>query len=120
LILVLLCVGPIAYAQAPQRPKVNVRLITDEADAVLRILEKREGSQEVTDEDWRNVFSSEGYVRLKKRELSMQRPFEDTDFKNFVLSADLLRRREALAETLNRWKSTDVSKVAERPLAYLP
>lgn len=120
LIFIFLCLGPVAYAQALQRPRVDVRLITDEADAVLRILEKRAGSQEITEEDWQKVFSSEGYVRLKKRELSMQRSFEDVDFKNFVLSADLLQRREALAETLNRWKGTDVSKVAERPLAYLP
>jgi hypothetical protein len=120
LIFVLLCAGSNASAQAPPRPRVDVRLITDEADAVLQILAKREGSQEITEEDWRKVFSSEGYVRLKKRELAMRRPFEDADFKNFVLSADLLRRREALAETLTKWEGTDVGGVAALSLAYLP
>lgn len=100
--------------------RVMVRIVTDEADAVLQILARKEASQEITEADWQKVFSSEGYVRLKQRELSMQRPFEEADFKKFVLSDDLLSRRSALADTLARWKNADVGKLAELPLAYLP
>ena len=60
--------------------------MTDEAEAVLRILHKKEVSAQITDADWQRVFSSEGYGRLKKRELAMSHPFEDADFKAFVLS----------------------------------
>lgn len=99
---------------------MNVRIVTDEADAVLQILEKREAGQQVTEADWQKVFSSEGYVRLKQREHSLKRSFEDADFKEFVLSGNLVQRRKALADTLAEWKQTNVEKIALRPLAYLP
>lgn len=50
----------------------------------------------------------------------MQRLFEDADFKTFVLSENLVKRRQALAETLAKWKETNVNQIATRPLAYLP
>src|SRR5215470_13856832 len=81
--------------------QVNVRLVTDEAEAVLSILAKRKANEAITDSDWQRVFQSEGYVRLKKRETSMQRSFEDADFKTFVLSDQLAARTPALAETLS-------------------
>lgn len=120
LIFLLLFTGSDVSGQTSPSSGVDVRIITDEADALLQVLAKRENSLEITEEDWRKIFSSEGYVRLKKRELSLKRPFEDADFKDFVLSADLLRRRQSLAETLAGWKDADVDKVARRPLAYLP
>ena len=66
--------------------QVNVRLVTDEAEAVLNVLKKRTANQPIDETDWQRIFQSEGYVRLKKRETSMQRSFEDVDFKTFVLS----------------------------------
>lgn len=107
-------------AQTSLTPRVTVQIVTDEADAVLDILAKKEKGLEITDADWQKVFQSEGYVRLKNREQSMQRSFEDTDFKVFVLSENLIKRRLALADTLAKWKETDVNKIAGRPLAYLP
>ena len=109
-----------ATAQRSSTGRVNVRIVTDEADAVLQILEKREAGKEITAADWQKVFSSEGYVRLKQREHSLQRSFEDDDFKKFVLSDSLVKKRKALADTLAEWKQTDVEKIASRPLAYLP
>ena len=99
---------------------VNVRLVTDEAEAVLAILAKRKASQPVNDADWQRVFQSEGYVRLKQRETSMKRSFEDPDFKTFVMSEQLLQRAAALDETLARWKQADTSRAANLALAYLP
>lgn len=64
---------------------MNVKMIADEPEAVLSILAKRKNNQPITEEDWRRLFQSEGYVRLKRRELGMKRSFEDTDFKSFVL-----------------------------------
>ena len=107
-------------AQNPSSGRVNVKIVTDEADAVLHILSKKNSGQQINDEDWQRVFKSEGYVRLKQREHSMQRSFEDEDFKAFVLSDSLAQRRDALAETLAKWKGTQVEQIASRPLAYLP
>jgi len=110
----------LAPAQSTVPPAVNVRLVTDEAEAVLAILSKRKGSQPITDADWQRVFESEGYVRLKKREVSFKRSFEDADFKTFVLSEQLAERAQALDETLQRWKQVDITQAAGLALAYLP
>src|ERR1044071_9973256 len=105
---------------ARQQSRVNIRVITDEADAVLAILVKRKANQTLTDSDWQRVFSSEGYVRLKQRETSMKRSFEESDFKTFALSAELLSRADALTKTLQDWKTADVTHPAQLALAYLP
>lgn len=103
-----------------QSSAVNVRLVTDEAEAVLTVLEKRKSNQPIAEEDWLRVFQSEGYIRLKQRETSMQRSFEDADFKTFVLSDQLGERAQALKETLSRWKDADVTRAARAALVYLP
>ncbi|MFM9905199.1 MAG: DUF5700 domain-containing putative Zn-dependent protease [Pyrinomonadaceae bacterium] len=107
-------------AQTVSADRVNVKIVTDEADAVLRILEKRENSRDITNADWQMVFSSEGYVRLKKRELSLSRPFAESDFKNFVLSENLSGKRKILYDTLSKWKEININHPAELALAYLP
>lgn len=112
--------APVCFAQTADLSRVNVHVITDEADAVLAVLAKRKTNQPVAEADWQRLFSSEGYVRLKKREATMQRAFEDTEFKTFVLSDDLAERAPALAETLAKWKQADVSNAARLALAYLP
>jgi hypothetical protein len=105
-------------AAAPGR--VDVRIVADEADAVLAILAERGRGVEPTADDWKRLFATEGYVRLAKREASMKRAFTDDDFKSFVLSDDLLARADALAATLAAWKRTDPTAAARRALAYLP
>ena len=76
--------------------ELDIRLVTDEPEAVLAVLAKKKSNQPITEADWERIFSSEGYVRLKKRELSMQRPFEDVEFRKFVLSDELAQRATAL------------------------
>lgn len=100
--------------------RVNFKLDTSEADAVLAILDKTASQQPAITEDWQRLFSSEPYVRLKKREASMHRDFSDEDFREFVLSADLLARRNALKRTVQNWKKADLRGAAERILPYLP
>ena len=118
----LLCVGVIVFAFAPdlRAQQLDVRLVTDEADAVLAILAKKKANETITLADWTRVFSSEGYTRLKKRELSMQRPFEDAEFQKFVLSDEMGQHAAALADTLAKWRRADVTRSAELALAYLP
>jgi len=103
-----------------QSSAVNVRLVTDESEAVLAILAKRKANKPVEDADWQRVFQSEGYTRLKQRETSMQRSFEDADFRTFVLSDQLVECAQALEETLSKWKHADISRAARAALAYLP
>lgn len=118
LLFLLLVLASATYARPNSR--LNVKIIADEAEAVLNVLDKRANGSEVTGSDWTRIFESEGYKRLKKRELSFSRPFEDRTFRDFVMSAELLKRREALAETLAKWKSIDTFSAGRKALAYLP
>ncbi len=112
--------APVCFARSTDSPRVSVHIVTDEADAVLAILAKKKVNQLITEADWQRLFSSEGYIHLKKREAAMQRTFEDSEFKSFVLSDDLAARAQFLAETLAKWKGADVSRAAGLALAYLP
>jgi hypothetical protein len=103
-----------------QPARVNLSIIADEPEAVLAIIAKKQANQTITDDDWQRLFTSKGYVRLKKRELAMKRSFEDADFKTFVLSDELSQRAPQLAETLERWKKADISRAGNLALAYLP
>ena len=76
--LILLVVGcasvfdSVCTAQSPKATAIDVRLVTDEAEAVLAILTKKKANQPITESDWQQLFQSEGYVRLKARETSMK------------------------------------------------
>lgn len=112
--------SPICFAQSSITSAVDVRFVSDEAEAVLAILAKKRANQPIAEADWQKVFQSEGYVRLKARETSMKRSFEDVDFKNFVLSEQLAKRAQALEETLAVWRYADISRAARMALSYLP
>ena len=123
LILLGLCatlLGPSTALKPNPMSKVVVRIVTDEADAVLAILNKKKQGQPIADADWEQLFSSEPYTRLKKREAQMRRPFTDQAFKDFVLSEQLARRAPALEKTLAEWKTAEIDAAASRALAYLP
>jgi hypothetical protein len=104
------------FAQPPNR--VNLKVDSSEAVAVLAILDIRAQHEDVTEADWQKLFSTIPYRRLKRRETSMRRPFTDEAFMKFVLTLD--SRREQLRQTLRQWQSADLQAVAQRPLGYLP
>jgi hypothetical protein len=95
-------------------------MVTDEADAVLAILDRRAAGETPGKEDWQRLFSTEGYRRLEARETALQRPFDHASFRAFVLSADLLERRPALRRTLGQWRTVDPAGPARRAFAHLP
>src|SRR5262245_40793304 len=103
--------------QAPGN--LNVHIVSDEADAVLRIL-RLPVTNEPDPKDWANLFSSTGYVRLKQRQASMGAGFDDSQFQSFVLSKNLRDRASDLQSALELWKAAGVENAAQRALAYLP
>jgi hypothetical protein len=114
---------PVAAAAQPgtaQSDRIAVRFDSSEAEAVLAIVDKRAAGKSIEDADWNALFTSEPYVRLKKREASMHRDFTDEDFRKFVLSDDLLTHATELRRTLPEWRQADLSAAARRVLAYLP
>jgi hypothetical protein len=116
----LICLIVFTIPLVASAAELDIRLVTDEPEAVLAVLAKKKSNQPITEADWNRIFSSEGYVRLKARELSMQRPFEEAEFRKFVLSDELAQRATALEETLARWKRADLTRSGELALAYLP
>jgi hypothetical protein len=111
--------SPPAHA-AVSSGRVALKVDTSEADAVLAILAEQASGKPVQEESWRRLFSSEPYVRLKKREESFHVGFTDDAFRKFVLSAELAGKRGALASTLATWKAADLEGAATRVLDYLP
>jgi hypothetical protein len=103
---------------AQQPGRIQLTLDSSEAEAVLTILEQRAGKKTVTDDDWRMLFSTIPYQRLKKRESSMGRDFTDVEFKRFVVTLDA--HRGELRQTLEAWKKADLVAAAGFPLRYLP
>ena len=47
--------APTCSAQSSAASVVNVRLVTDEAEAVLAVLAKRKANQPINEADWRRV-----------------------------------------------------------------
>ena len=95
-------------------------MISDQAEAVLAILAKRDAQQIITEADWQRVFGSEGYIRLKQRETMMKYSLEDEEFRAFVLSDHLAAQRRALADTLAKLMQADMTGAGRLALAYLP
>lgn len=112
--------GWIFQSKAGAHSRIDLVFNTDEPEAVLAIIEKRLKKQPIDEGSWTSVFSTEAYIRLKKRESELARDFTDQEFKDFVLSDDLAKRSSSLAKTLYTWKSTDLKAVAVRILDYLP
>jgi hypothetical protein len=110
----------VAAAAQDATGRINLRSNTDEATAVLAILDKQNAKQAVGDSDWQHLFSTEPYIRLKKREASLHRDFTDEDFKKFVLSPELSAKKDALRHTLDEWQQADLQASARRVLTYLP
>jgi len=113
-------VTALAFYAVLSQPRVDVHLVTDEAEAVMSILDKRAAKQQPAETDWQRLFTTEGFIRLQKRENSMHRSLTQDEMKQFVLSDDLLAKRAVLGRVLADWKHADLTHAASLALAYLP
>lgn len=110
-----------AGAQAGAGPdRVQLRLDTAQAAAVLALVASRPRGTEPSPAAWEALFSTEGQRRLRERETGMGRSFTDSAFRAFVLSDGLAGRAGALREALASWAEADLAAAARRALAYLP
>src|SRR5581483_2057425 len=76
---------------AAEKDRIQIKLDASEAEQVLAIVAKHRQAQAVTDADWKALFTTEPYRRLKLREAAMHRDFTDDDFRKFVLSDEVER-----------------------------
>jgi len=100
--------------------RIQLTFNTEEAEAALAILDKHAAGTAISDADWQRLFSTEPYIRLKKREASLHRDFTDDDFKKFALSPELAAKSADLRKTLDAWEHADLTASARRALIYLP
>lgn len=100
--------------------RLQVIVVADQAEAVLSILSARNRARAPTATQWERLFRSEGYVRLQRRERSLQRPFDDSSFQRFALSDTLIAQAPQLRRTLAAWRTVDPTTAARRAFAYLP
>ncbi len=98
-------------SQSPEGP-ADIRLDAEEAEAALAIVSDRP--------DWEGLVTTDGFIRLKKREAEMGLPFGDDDFRRFLSSDDLRKRRPRLTAALAEWKRSDFSAIGQRVRSYLP
>jgi hypothetical protein len=64
-------------APVPVDKRADVRLVSDEAEAVARILSQRLAGVAPLAADWHRLFSTQGYEHLAERERGMRRAFGD-------------------------------------------
>ncbi len=113
-------------AQPAGDGSVHVSVVTDQADAVMRVLEARADGDSVPEEAWQAILASEGYRRVMEREaaidsqLGIDRGYTDDAFRQWIESdtalTDLADRGPALAI----WYRVDGGAAGRRALAYLP
>ena len=112
--------GDAASRGDSMRARLDVEIVTDEADAVLALLDRRASGIPFGDEYWQRVVASEGYRRLGDRERAFRREITDSAFRAFVLSDTLIGRSLELRRTLRDWKRIDPLSAASRAFDYLP
>lgn len=100
-----------SLAQSSGAP-ADIRLDSDQAEAALAIVSGLD--------EWKRIASTDGYIRLKKREAEMGRPFEDDDFRKFLSSSAIRDQRSLLSAALDQWKLADFRAIASRVRSYLP
>lgn len=105
---------------------VHVSVVTDQADAVMRILEARAGGESVPEEAWQAILTSEGYRRVMEREaaidsqLGINRGYTDDAFRQWIESDSALTGLAGRASVLAIWHRVDGEAAGRRALAYLP
>jgi hypothetical protein len=107
---------------AVQPPERSLALVLDveEAEAALSILETQAAGGAPSEGQWRRLFESAGYQRLRQREVGMGRAFEEADFRAFLTSVEQVARARDLRIALTEWRGMSMEAAAERAFAYLP
>lgn len=115
--LLALAAVPVLFGAPPRT--LTVRTDSAQAEAVLAILDLKAAGKPPTEAHWRALFQGEGYLRMKSREESMGRTFEEAPFRAFVDSEALLAQRVELRRTLEAWRVQDFQAAAGRANAFL-
>ena len=108
-------------AQEAGEGAISLRIVTDQPEAALDILDKRARGESIAEADWQRHRDTEGYQRLKKRSESFGATEFDAEFESYLgQSPEVLERRDDLRKTVEDWSSLALDEVGLLALAYLP
>lgn len=107
-------------ASGAETADVQVRIVADEAEAALAVLDERRAGGEVKPETWERLWKSEGFTRLKKRQEAFGATEVEKGFRDYLMSSEALARLDALREAVTALKRLDATAPARRAAAYLP
>lgn len=107
-------------APAQEAGALDVRIVADEADAALAILEKRAAGEPVEEADWEALFATEGFRRLEDRARSFDREVDRDAFRAWLVADSTVARADAFREAIAWWKALDPGQPARKAFAYLP
>jgi len=106
---------------AEPAPPAALRIVLDEAEAALAILDKRARDATIEEADWTRLFETEGYQRLRKRQESFGATEQDAKMRAFLAEdTQPLEQRTALADAVARWRTLDLEEAGARARAYVP
>lgn len=109
-----------ATPAAGAAPRLQIRLDTGEAEAALTILDRQHNGLAIRAADWRRLFASEGYRRVRDRETAMRRSFEDDAMRAFLTAPEQVSRAPMLRQALEDWRDIALDEAADAAFAYLP
>ena len=108
-------------AQEAHKGTISLRIVTDQPEAALDILDKRAQEEAIAEADWQRHRETEGYRRLKERSESFGATDFDAKFDRFLgESPEVLESREALRKTVEDWSNLALDGVGRMALTYLP
>jgi len=102
------------------RPATAVRLVADESEASLAIIERHARGEAVRPSEWGALFASAGYRALAARDSAFGAPRNDSSFARFLMGDSLAARAPALAERVRAMSRLDVTAAARQALSYAP
>ncbi|MFO7814519.1 MAG: DUF5700 domain-containing putative Zn-dependent protease [Halanaerobiales bacterium] len=99
---------------------LSIKFIFDQVENALYILAKQNKNKTINKSVWDNLFSSEGYQLLVKREKDMGNELSKKDFKSFLLDERQLSNYENYMNTLKLLKDLELEQLLSKTKKYLP
>lgn len=74
-------VAPAGKGAGQPEAELDVRVITDQAEAALVALGRAARGEPIPEHDWERLFATEGFRRLEARERSLERTIDREAFR---------------------------------------
>ncbi len=104
----------------PLAAQSKLENVTDQAEAVLAILDAQEAGKGISEADLNKLFQTEGHRRWTEREKTLKHEYSVDFWKKFLASDKLRADRGKIKALLETSKRFDSNSALKNILAYLP